>query len=102
MMPAAHSRAIQRLLKTELAFTGIIGRDHRRSRLRITFLLVRDFPVRVFVANARVEIDAFGEGRAQGAGDLFRNARIDVAAAGRELDPEVLLRLVVDEAADDG
>ena len=72
MIPAAQSRAIQRLLKTELVRIGIMPR-YRTARLRIAFFLVRHFAVREFVADARVEIDALGEGRAKRVRDFFRH-----------------------------
>ena len=58
--------------------------------------------MRVFVADAGVKIDAFVEGGAKRARNLFRNDGLDIFAAGRELDPQILLHLVVDETADDG
>src|SRR5205085_9720547 len=84
---------------------GLDGREphavgYLTAALRIAFLRVSHFAVREFVANAAVEIGALGEGRAKRAGDILRNFRIDVLAAGRELDPQLALRLVVDEAAD--
>src|SRR4051794_32066324 len=63
--------------------------------------LVGHITVREAVADACVEIDALGEGAAQCLRDFMRNARIDVAAAGRELDPEIPFHFVVDEAAND-
>ena len=42
------------------------------------------------------------DGPAKGVGDLLRHVGIDVAPSGRELDPEVLFHLVINEPADDG
>ena len=73
MIPAAHSSAIQRLLKTVLVRIGIMRRDYRSARLRIALSSsCVDFAVRELVADAGVEIDALGEGRAKCVGDLVR------------------------------
>src|SRR5206468_10987715 len=62
---------------------------------------MRHLPVREVIADPGVEINAFGESAAKGVGDLRRDFGIDVAPAGGELDPEVLVRLVVHEPAND-
>src|SRR6476660_3278459 len=68
--------------------------------LRMRFPRARDFPVRKLIPNARVEIDALRESRAKCVGNLVRNVRINVPSASRELDPKLLLHLVINEAAD--
>ena len=43
----------------------------------------------------------FEKAERKGFGHFVRDVRIDIFAAGRELDPQLLLHLVVNEAADD-
>src|SRR5205085_7900816 len=100
MTPAAHNRASQRLLKIELVRIGIMPGIMRAYALRMGFLGARDLATGELVADAAVEIDPFGEGRAERVRHFVGNVRIDIFAAGRELDPELLLHLVVNEAAD--
>src|SRR5258708_6639510 len=102
MIPAAHSRAHQRFLKTVLARIGIMRAIVPREPLRLRFRVPLDhFAERKFIADACVEIDALREGAAERIGNILRNAEIDVAAAGGELDPQIVLRLVINETAND-
>src|SRR5690242_1320853 len=70
--------------------------------LSLSVVFVGNFAVRIAVADAGVEIDAFREGRAERLRDVLRNSRVDVAAPGGELDPQLAFGLVIDETADDG
>ena len=65
-------------------------------------VMALDLPMREAIADACVEIDAFGESQAERFGDLRRHAGIDVAAAGDEFDPQLARFMIVSETADDG
>jgi len=64
-------------------------------------ILVDYLAVREAVADAAVEVDAFGEGRAERTCDLLRHPRIYVSPARHELDPELVLVRAIDVPADD-
>src|SRR6478672_10746321 len=101
-MPPAQRTAIQRLLKIQLCLIGIMRAIVRPVPLRFGCrFLVDDLAVLEAVADAAVEIDAFGEGRTERARDFLRNIRIDVFAAGDELDPQLALVGAVDVTPDD-
>src|SRR5689334_4949945 len=82
--------------------SGSSGDNHRR-RLRFGCLMYSGYlPVREMVADPGVEINAFGKGAAERLRDSMRYVRINVAAAGRELDPQVAGSFVINEAANNG
>src|SRR5690242_20681268 len=70
-------------------------------RCLLLSVLVNDLAVRETVADAGVEIDALGEGRAKGVSHLRRHVRIDVATPSREFDPKLRIVGAIDETADD-
>ena len=101
MIPAAQMSAIQRLLKIELVFIGIMAASVAQSRLRLGFAPFEDdLPIREAVADPGVEIDPLRKSAAQCVGNFMGYVGIDVSAAGRELDPQIALHLIIDEAAD--
>jgi hypothetical protein len=58
-------------------------------RCLLPVLFVLHFAVGELVADSSVEIDAFGKGRAESVRYFLRHVGINIAAAGRELDPEL-------------
>src|SRR5690349_15922522 len=70
-------------------------------RCLVPIVLVDDLAVGETVADTGVEIDALGESRAKGVRDLRWHIGIDVAAPGRELDPQLRIVGTIDETADD-
>ena len=58
-----------------------------------------DLSKREAVTDSGIEIDALGERAAKRIGDLMRDIRIDVATTGGELDPQIALHLIINEAA---
>src|SRR6476661_3277624 len=99
MIPAAHSRASQRLLNIALYLIGNMRSCVAWDDLRFGCLvLAGNLAAWEAVADAGVEINAFGEGRAKRIGDFVRHVGIDVAPAGHELDPQRVFGLIVYEA----